>query len=58
MVTLEVSTRSRPKATVHLAQTQEPGKLFQHAAARRRLRRLTPWQKKQGCFNTQPPEGD
>ncbi len=54
---LSVSTHSRPKAAAALSKQYVSVELFQHTAARRRLRFRAMSVKEAACFNTQPPEG-
>ena len=53
-----VSTHSRPKAAVVKRTVILYNRLFQHTAARRRLRSIWNGRRRiMKCFNTQPPEG-
>ena len=52
-----VSTHSRPKAAASLPKEFSGSKMFQHTAARRRLRQPTLSTPANISFNTQPPEG-
>ena len=52
-----VSTHSRPKAAEFQDAYEEANYMFQHTAARRRLRRIRRLAQACACFNTQPPEG-
>ena len=52
-----VSTHSRPKAADEIVAARDSGRLFQHTAARRRLKGNARKQQNYWRFNTQPPEG-
>ena len=53
----QVSTHSRPKAAAANPATTASKRVFQHTAARRRLRQIAQHIFPTVCFNTQPPEG-